>query len=80
MKAILRITTHYYFEVEVSKDGNSYDKVFEGNNNKGSAEQEIYQFDVKESGRYIKLSITDTSSKDGWTSIQEIGAFGPKYT
>lgn len=66
----------YSFEVEVSEDGIKYDKVFEGKNEKGSTEKENYQFDDRKSGQYIKLTITDTSSKDGWTSIQEISAMG----
>ena len=65
----------FSFEIEVSEDGNSYEKVFEGNN-KGTFEEEDYQFDDQTSGQYIKLTITDTSSKDGWTSIQEINALG----
>jgi F5/8 type C domain len=65
----------FSFEIEVSEDGNSYEKVFEGKN-KGTLEEENYQFDDQTSGQHIKLTITDTSSKDGWTSIQEINALG----
>jgi hypothetical protein len=65
----------FSFEIEVSEDGNSYEKVFEGNN-KGTLEEENYQFDDQTRGQYIKLTITDTSSEDGWTSIQEINALG----
>ena len=66
----------YSFEIDVSEDGNSYEKVFEGSNNKGSSEEETYQLDDQKNGRYIKMIITDTTSKDGWTSIQEINAIG----
>lgn len=65
----------FSFEIEVSEDGNSYEKVFEGNN-KGTSEEENYQFDDQTSGQHIKLIITDTSSEDGWISIQEINALG----
>ena len=66
----------YSFEIEISEDGNNFEKVFEGANDKESTEQEIYPFDQQVNGKYIKLTITDTSSNDGWTSIQEIDALG----
>src|SRR4029079_18522940 len=65
----------YSFEISVSEDGNNFEKVFEGSNKKGSTEQEIYPFEGK-TGKFVKLTITSTSSKDGWASIQEINAFG----
>jgi hypothetical protein len=66
----------YSFEIEISEDGNNVEKVFEGANDNESTKQEIYPFDQEVSGKYIKLTITDTSSNDGWTSIQEIDALG----
>ena len=66
----------YSFEIEVSEDGNNYEKVFEGSNKKGSTGQEIYPFEEGITGKFVKLTITSTSSKDGWASIQEIKAFG----
>jgi hypothetical protein len=66
----------YSFDIELSEDGNNYEKVFEGNNNKGSSGKETYEFDDQTNGRYIKLIITGTSSKNGWISIQEINAKG----
>ena len=65
----------FSFEIEISEDGNNYEKVFEGNN-KGTLEVENYEFDEQTSGQHIKLTITETSSEDGWTSIQEINALG----
>src|SRR4029079_3444661 len=65
----------YSFEISVSEDGNNFEKVFEGSNKKGSTEQEIYPFEGK-NGKFVKLTITSTSSKDGWASIQEINVFG----
>src|SRR4029078_12691521 len=65
----------YSFEISVSEDGNNFEKVFEGSNKKGSTEQEIYPFEDK-NGKFVKLTITSTSSKDGWASIQEINWFG----
>jgi hypothetical protein len=66
----------YSFEIGISEDGNNFEKVFEGANDNESTEQEIYPFDQEVNGKYIKLTITDTSSNDGWTSIQEIDALG----
>jgi hypothetical protein len=66
----------YSFEIEVSEDGNDYEKVFEGANKKGSSEQEIYPFERETNGQFIKLTITDTSSQDGWVSIKEINLLG----
>jgi hypothetical protein len=66
----------YSFNVEVSQDGTNYEKVLEGENDKGSTESEIYPLEQETDGRYIKLTTTDTSSGDGWVSIQEIGAIG----
>ena len=66
----------YSFEIEISEDGNNFEKVFEGANDNESTEQEIYPFDQEVNGKYIKLTITDTSLNDGWTSIQEIDALG----
>ena len=45
-------------------------------NKKGSTGQEIYPFEEGINGKFVKLTITSTSSKDGWASIQEIGALG----
>jgi hypothetical protein len=67
---------NYSFEIEVSQDGNDYKKVFEGKNDKGSTKPETYPLDQETEAQYIKLSITGTSSKDGWASIQEISALG----
>ena len=64
----------YSFDIEVSEDGNNYEKVFEGSNKKGSTGQEIYAFEEGITGKFAKLTITSTSSKDGWASIQEIKA------
>jgi hypothetical protein len=66
----------YSFEVDISEDGNNFEKVFEGTNDNESTEQEIYPFNQEVNGKYIRLTITDTSSNDGWTSIQEIDALG----
>ncbi len=66
----------YSFQIEISEDGNNFEKVFEGANDNESTEQEIYPFDQEVNGKYIKLTIIDTSSNDGWTSIQEIDALG----
>lgn len=65
----------FSFEIEVSEDGISYEKVLEGNN-KGTLDKENYEFDEQTSGQHIKLTITDTSSEAGWTSIQEMSAIG----
>ena len=66
----------YSFEIGVSEDGNKYEKAFEGSNKKGTTKQEIYPFEEGISGKFVKLTITNTSSKDGWASIQEISALG----
>ena len=66
----------YSFQIEISEDGNNFEKVFEGANDNESTEEEIYPFDQEVNGKYIKLTITDTSSNDGWTSIQEIDGLG----
>ena len=66
---------NYSFEIGISGDGNNFEKVFEGANDKESTEEEIYPFD-QVNGKYIRLTITETSSNDGWTSIQEIDALG----
>jgi hypothetical protein len=68
-------TRDYSFKIEVSDDGNSFEEVFEGTNKKGSSMEEIYP--IKETdGQYVKLTITSTSSNDGWVSIKEIKAIG----
>jgi hypothetical protein len=68
-------TRDYSFKIEVSDDGNSFEEVFEGTNKKGSSMEEIYP--IKETdGQYVKLTITSTSSNDGWVSIKEINAIG----
>jgi hypothetical protein len=65
----------YSFKIEVSKDGNDYKEVFNGKNEKGSSMEEIYP--IRETyGQHIKLTITRTSSNDGWVSIKEIKAIG----
>jgi hypothetical protein len=66
----------YTFEIEVSQDGNNYEKAFEGHNNKGSTAPETYSFPEVVDGKFVKLKVTSTSSNDGWASIQEISALG----
>ena len=66
----------YSFQIGVSEDGNKYEKVFEGSNKKGSSAQERYPFEEGISGKFVRLTITSTSSKDGWVSIQEISVLG----
>ena len=66
----------YTFEIEVSQDGNTYEKVFEGHNKKGSTVPETYSFPDVIEGKFVKLTVTSTSSNDGWASIQEISALG----
>ena len=68
-------TRDYSFKIAVSDDGNDYKEVFEGTNKEGSSTEEIYP--IKETdGQYVKLTITSTSSNDGWVSIKEIKAIG----
>jgi hypothetical protein len=67
---------NYSFGIEVSKDGNNYEKMYEGNNKKGLTTSETYPFREVISGKFVKLTITSTSSNDGWVSIQEISALG----
>jgi hypothetical protein len=50
--------------------------VYDGDNNKGSTELEIYPFKTVTDGKFVKLTVTDTSSKDGWASIQELSVLG----
>jgi hypothetical protein len=65
----------YSFKVEVSKDGNEYKEVLTDKNKKGSSTEEIYP--IKETdGQFVKLTVTGTSSNDGWASINEIKAIG----
>jgi hypothetical protein len=67
---------NYSFEIGVSQDGNNFEKTYEGNNKKGSTGSEIYPFGEVISGKFVKLTVTSTSSKDGWVSIQEVSALG----
>lgn len=55
----------YSFEMQVSEDGNNYEKIFAGSNKQGSSEPESYSFEEEHSGKHIKLTITSTSSEDG---------------
>jgi len=66
----------YAFAIEVSEDGNDYQKVFEGKNNEGSSDPETHVFEQEVNGQFIRLTTTDTSSRDGWVSIQELGILG----
>jgi hypothetical protein len=66
----------YSFEIGVSEDGNKYEKAFEGSNKKGTSRLEIYPFEEGIGGKFVRLTITNTSSKDGWASVQEISALG----
>jgi hypothetical protein len=62
----------YSFEISVSQDGMQFTNVFDGINNKGSLDPETYNVEPAD-GRYVKLTITGTSSDRGWASIREIG-------
>jgi len=66
----------YTFEIEVSQDGNNYEKAFEGHNKMGSSASETYSFPEVVDGKFVKLTVTSTSSNDGWASIQEIRPLG----
>ena len=66
----------YAFDIGISQGGNDYKKVFEGNNNKGSSEPEIYAFDQETDGKYLRVTVTSTSSNDGWVSIKEVNVLG----
>ena len=67
---------NYSFAIEVSENGNDYQKVFEGKNYEGSSEPETHVFEQEVNGQFIRLTTTDTSSGDGWVSIQELGVLG----
>ena len=67
-------TRDYSFKIEVSSDGNDYLEVFADSNKKGSAE-EIYPFEELDA-QYVRLTVTSTSSSDGWVSIKEIKVLG----
>jgi hypothetical protein len=66
----------YSFEIGVSEDGNKYEEAFEGANKKGTSMKEIYPFGEGVDGKFVRLTITNTSSKDGWASIQDISVLG----
>jgi hypothetical protein len=61
----------YSFTISVSQDGNVFSNAFEGSNNKGSLDPETYEF-APIDARYVKLTITGTSSDKGWASIREV--------
>lgn len=62
----------YSFEISVSQDGMQFTSIFDGTNNKGSLDPETYTTEPG-AGRYVKFTITGTSSDKGWASIREIG-------
>jgi hypothetical protein len=66
----------YSFEIQISEDGNNYEKIFEGTNKQGSSVPESYSFVEEHSGKHIRITVTSTSSGDGWVSIKEISALG----
>jgi hypothetical protein len=68
-------TRDYSFKIEISGNSSDYEQVFEGKNKKGSSIEETYPFEETE-GQFIKLTVTRTSSNDGWVSIKEIKAIG----
>ena len=65
----------YSFEISVSQDGNAFKNVFDGTNQKGSLDTETYDVEPVD-GRYVKLTITGTSSDKGWASIRELSVNG----
>jgi hypothetical protein len=65
----------YTFEISASKDGNDFAKVLDGTNKQGSTDVESYKIDDG-GGRYITLTVTDSSSDKGWVSIKEISIIG----
>ncbi len=67
----------YTIEISISENGNEFNKIFEGTNQKGSTSAESYNLDNAE-GRYLTLTVTGFSSNQGWVSIREIGIHGEK--
>jgi hypothetical protein len=65
----------YTFEISASKDGNDFAKVLDGTNKQGSTDVESYKIDDG-GGRYVTLTVTDSSSDKGWVSIKEISIIG----
>jgi hypothetical protein len=65
----------YTFEISASKDGNDFAKVLDGTNKQGSTDVESYKIEDG-GGRYITLTVTDSSSDKGWVSIKEISIIG----
>ena len=66
----------YSFEIQVSEDGNNYEKIFQGANKHGASEPELYPFEEDHNGKFVRIIITNTSSEDGWVSVKEIHALG----
>jgi hypothetical protein len=66
----------YSFEIQVSEDGNKYEKIFEGANKQGSSKPEVYPIAEEHSGKFIRITVTNTSSEDGWVSIKEVRGLG----
>ena len=66
----------YSFEIQVSDDGNNYAKIFEGANKQGSSKPEVYPIAEEHSGKFVRITVTNTSSEDGWVSIKEVRVLG----
>ena len=66
----------YSFEIQVSEDGNNYVKIFEGANKQGSSKPEVYPIAEEHSGKFVRITVTNTSSEDGWVSIKEVRVLG----
>jgi hypothetical protein len=66
----------YSFDIQVSEDGNNYEKIFQGANKHGSSEPEVYPFEEEHNGKFVRITVTNTSSEDGWVSVKEIHVLG----
>jgi F5/8 type C domain len=66
----------YSFEIQVSEAGNNYEKIFEGANKQGSSKPEVYPIAEEHSGKFVRITVINTSSEDGWVSIKEVRVLG----
>ncbi|CAM3643212.1 tandem-95 repeat protein [Marinicrinis lubricantis] len=70
-------TRYSFFNIEVSEDGESWRRVYDGMSSGETLEHELYPFAVTQA-RYIRINGFG-NNQSLWNSIAETGIYGPKY-
>lgn len=66
------------FDIQTSKDGESWENVFKGFSSGITTDHEVYEFTKLVDARFVRVNGHGNSANQ-WNSISEVKIYGPKY-